>query len=419
MNKGKFCVLTNCCAVQRNETYRIANFFKLNDYIEITNSKEADINVITTCGVTDETEEESFDNIKRILANCKLGSKVIISGCLPNICLEKIRTIFADAIIIPLDKIELFNNLIDCKIKIEDVFYNNNALFHHSDWDPRARKDKYTSEYLIAKSLSRKYNNLNFIESFKYATQGYYLWKDEEIFEIKISSGCVNNCSYCASRIGIGKYKSKDLNRIKSELEIALINGKTKVMLMGDELGAYGNDINKSLIDVIKLCVLVNPKIRIGIRYIHPDFLVDLYSLLKPYMKNIFFMCVSVQSASANVLKLMNRNNNIADIETILKDINQNYKHIFLHTQIIIGFPNEKDEDFYKTVKFLEKVKFDYIRYNAFSAREGTKAFELPLEYSDSALDERMKYMKSFCDYNRKERLYSRYSNIICESLDE
>lgn len=409
-----FCVSTNCCAVQRNETYRIAKFFRLNGWNEVNDPSEANINVITTCGVTDITEKDSFSIIEGIVDSKRADGIIVISGCLPNICIDKLMYKYPDVYYVPLDNMALFDDIINATIKISDVYFNSNPAFHHSKGDPTLDSALYDDELRFAKALSKKYNEPRFLDCYDYATQGRYLWKDESIFEVKISSGCTNECSYCASRLGIGNYRSKSLAQIEKEIKLGHSLGYTKVMLMGDELGAYGSDIGCDFLKVLELCFDIDPNIEVGIRYIHPDYLVQLYPKLKKYFKNIFFLCVSLQSASPKVLKLMNRNEKvIQEIRPILKDINENYLNVYLHTQIIIGFPNEESEDFDLTLSFLKEFKFDFIRYNAFSARKGTKAYSYPVEYSADELKERMCIMKEFVKYNRYERLYSRYQQLI------
>lgn len=411
-----FCVSTNCCAVQRNETYRIAKYLRLNGWSEVNDPSLVNMNIITTCGVTDITEKDSFKIIDRILDSKKEDGIIVIAGCLPNICIDKLTDKYPGAFYVPLDNMELFDNLINATIKISDVYYNSNPQFHHSTGDPTLDSNLYDDDLRFAKALSKKYNDYRFLDCYDYATQGRYLWKDESIFEVKISSGCTNECSYCASRLGIGKYRSKSLAQIEKEIRLGYSLGYRKVMLMGDELGAYGTDIGCSLLEVLKLCQDIDPNIRIGIRYIHPDYLVQIFPKLEEFLYKIYFLCVSLQSASPKVLRLMNRNvNALQDIRPIFKKINECYPNVYLHTQIIIGFPNEDSQDFHLTLDFLKEFKFDFIRYNAFSAREGTKAYAYSVEYSENELEKRMKIMGEFVKYNRYERLYSRYQQLILE----
>lgn len=413
--KKYFYIATNCCAVQRSETYRIENFFIKNGWLETTECALSDINIITTCGVTNDIEESSFCMIDRVAKQAKASSKLIVSGCLPNICIDNLRMRYPQAIFIPLDQLEGFDSLISATYKIRDVTYNNNARHHHSKGDPRLEEDLYADELIVAESLSQKFADDRILQAYNYATPGRYLWKDNSIFEVKISSGCNNNCSYCASRFGVGRYRSKALEKIKKEVEDGLSQGYQMFMLMGDELGDYGCDIGLSLVDVLKLCVEIEPNIQIGIRYIHPDKLVELFNYLKVYLKNIFFCCISIQSASPRVLEKMNRIYNMNDVEAIIKNLNLNYSHIFLHTQIIIGFPNESEDDFVKTINFLQRCKFDFIRYNVFSPRKITQAYSYKIVYTPVELERRIETMKHFCEGNRIERLYRRYCSIISE----
>lgn len=411
----RVCVKTNCCAVQRNETYRISRFFKLNGWQEVASIEDADMIIITTCGVTKESEENAFQMIKEAYVSSCEQKRVVVSGCLPNICAQKLHEHFPDAIYISLDKLTLFDELINAKVSISSVFYNADPQFHHSEGDPRLDANKYDAELMLAHHLSNAYNNHSFIEAYNYSTQGRYLWKDDSIFEIKISSGCTQKCNYCASRMGIGSYNSKPLNNILRELDIAISNGYTNIMLIGDELGAYGIDIDTSLPELLDCIIATNDKLRIGIRYIHPTYLLQLFPILGNYLKYVFFMCISIQSASGKVLSEMNRDNNITEVENSIVWIRNHFPSMYLHTQIIIGFPTETQDDFMKTMTFLQNCKFDYVRYNVFSPREGTDAYKMTPCYTPSELESRIQIMKAFCRTTRKEILYDRYVKLISD----
>lgn len=419
MQQSSFYVATNCCAVQRNETYRIAKFFKLNGWKELSSPEDSDINIVTTCGVTNITEKDAFRLVEEIYKKQKTNAVLVISGCLPNICLSTLSDAFPTARCIPLDKLDMFDELICADIKISDVFYNSEPELHHSSGDPTLDSNIYSHELAAFQRISEVFFSKRILENYNYCTQGRYLWKDDSFFEIKISSGCSFHCSYCVSRKGIGAYRSKPLDRIEQELQIGIAKGYKRIMLMGDELGGYGHDIGLSLIDVLTICKRMGPDVKIGIRYIHPDFLIELYPKLKPFMSNIFFVCVSLQSGSPKVLRTMNRRDNVSEICNIIKEVSCLFPQVYLHTQIIVGFPTEEEEDFQKTLKMLHECRFDYIRVNRFSAREGTTAFGLPTVCSYEEIENRMNYIQEFCRYNRIERIYSRMISEIGRADEE
>lgn len=416
---SKVCIKTNCCAVQRNETYRIAEFFRQNGWHETENVEEADVTVITTCGVTEETENDSFNIVDSVIGKAKESAEIVVSGCLPNICVEKLKAKFFKAKFIPLDKLELFDALIEADVNISSVFYNAEPVFHHSSSDPRLDGHKYDSEYNAATQLGNMLDDKRFVEAYNYSTQGRYLWKDDSIFEIKVSSGCAQKCSYCASRLGIGNYRSKAIVDILREVDIAISKGYTNIMLMGDEIGAYGLDIGSSFIELVDSILTRNELIKIGIRYLHPTYLHVYFSELDRYFRRIFFICVSIQSASAKVLRDMNRDDNIQDIERDIIQIRSKFPDLYLHTQIIIGFPTETTEDFVETMTFLKHCRFDYIRYNIFSHREGTAAYQMNRCFDTEELNKRRLIMRDYCRANRKEVLYDKYVRLIEKSGKE
>ena len=409
-----FKILTNCCAVQRSETYRIALFFKLNGYVETKNVSDAKMLVITTCGVTQDCEDESKDIIKQVLVGAKENATIIVSGCLPNIDKESLKEIADKRIIfIPFTQMSSFNNLIECSVKIEDVVYNTLSDVHISDGDPRAVNDDYRSEEELSLWLSNHYHDNRFYDSFKYTTRGKYLWEDKDLFEVKVSSGCAFNCSYCASRIGIGGYVSKPLAKIIKEVEIGIKEGYQKIMLMGDEIGKYGSDIDENLDNLLSNIFCLNGLSQVGIRYIHPNMLLKYQDSIIANISKIFFICISLQTGSGKNLLQMNREDNIGQVLLVLKKIKEENPFCFIHTQVMVGFPNETDEDFNCTKKLITNFDFDFVRINKFSPRKGTAALSMDGQVEESIKRERCSELQTLCDKRREQIIAERYLSLL------
>ena len=207
-----------------------------------------------------------------------------------------------------------------------------------------------------------------------------YMWDDSLTFQIKVSYGCPGNCSYCATKLGIGEFRSVDKDFVIKQFVEGLDKGYTYFMLMGDEIGAYGRDINTSLPDLLQqMYDLSNGKAVISIRYIHPDILVNLYDRLKKFFATGFvnYFCCAIQSASPAVLKRMNRNPDIEPFIRCMEDMNRNKYPVSKHTQIIVGFPGETSEDVLLTMDAIRRCKFEHININLFSPRRHTAAWSM------------------------------------------
>ena len=409
-----FKIFTNCCAVQRSETYRIASFFKRNGYVETKHINEAEILVITTCGVTQDCENESIDIIKQVLVGAKDNSIIIVSGCLPNIDKKAIEEIGDKRIIyIPFTQMPLFNKVIECTVKIDDVVYNTLSDVHISDGDPKAVNDDYSNEEALSLWFSNHYHDNRFYDSFKYTTRGKYLWRDKDLFEVKVSSGCAFNCSYCASRIGIGEYVSKSLDKIIEEVKKGINKGYQKIMLMGDEIGKYGCDINANFEILLDCIFRLSGQFQLGIRYIHPDMLLKYQDSITANISKIFFICVSLQTGSGKNLFQMNRDDNIDRVLLVLKELKQRNPFCFIHTQIMVGFPNETDDDYNCTKNLIAGFDFDFVRINKFSPRKCTAAFFMDNQVDEAIKQARFNDLQLLCDRRREQVIAKRYLSLL------
>ena len=127
----KVYINTNGCAILRHETYRISKYFRLNGYEEVLNPQEADIAVLTGCGVTENDEDISIDMILKTREQLPYSSTLILSGCLPRIAAKRIVDNVPNIIMIANDEFYKFDELIGVKknegTPINEVVYNNSA----------------------------------------------------------------------------------------------------------------------------------------------------------------------------------------------------------------------------------------------------------------------------------------------------
>lgn len=405
----KIYIETNGCAVQRHETYKIANFFIANGWEEIESPEQADMIVMTTCGVVKWTEENALSAIKRLSTLKKKGAPLVVSGCLPSINSDSINNIDHNIIQIDTKEMERFNELINAKVPYETIDYNANPNRHHSLGDPEVHVEQNEIDDIKLINMFPEHKRV-LDESFRYTTKGQHLWREPDLFEIRVSYGCASNCSYCITKKAIGNFKSVPKERIISQFYSGLSQGYKKFMLMGDEIGFYGIDTNDSLKALIDAIYDIPGDFRVGIRYIHPDMLVREYEGLEKYFANgfIFYFCTAFQSGSPKILKAMNRNPDITPLINILREMDNKRFPVYKHTQVIVGFPGESEQDFLRTFQVLNCCGFDYVTVTQFSPREGTVAATLEDQVSDEVKAKRYKQILDWMNINRSARLYRR-----------
>ena len=203
-----------------------------------------------------------------------------------------------------------------------------------------------------------------------------------DVYSIKICTGCSHNCSFCSVRLSRGRLKSKPLSQVIAEFREGIKLGFTKFGLLGTEIGIYGKDIQENLVGLIDRIMDAGTghNFEIRLRNIHPRWvfenLTDLERLLDTGI--ITYMSTPVQSGSDRILELMKRSYNAEEMKHAAMTIKNSFPSVNLHSQVLIGFPGETDDDFCATLNLLKEIEFDGIEVYNFTPRDGTLAATMP-----------------------------------------
>lgn len=369
-------IKSNGCAVLMHETERIAKYFILNGWTLTMLPEEADILIMTCCGVTHNEENEAIEMLRQLEISRTTESHIIVSGCMPAFAKERVLDVSPEAIILKYDELSALDGIIAATISFESVYYNIHPVLEAED-NSMCETD---TDLCLMRKIDKQCNGNTCELAWNFSALRKYMWKNSKTYQIKVSYGCPGNCSYCATKLGIGNFRSVSKSLVIRQFTHGLKEGYTHFMLMGDEIGAYGRDINTSLTDLLQeMYDLSEGKAVISIRYIHPDILVSLYDKLKKFFASGFvnYFCCAIQSASPTVLKRMNRNPNIEPFIRCMEDIHNNHYPINKHTQIIVGFPGETSDDVLLTMDAIRRCRFDHININLFSPRRHTQAWDM------------------------------------------
>ena len=405
---------SNGCAVLMHETERIAKYFRENEWVLSEYAKDADIVLMTCCGVTQNEEDEAIEKLLQLEAERSIESRFIVSGCMPAFARDRVLDINPEITILRYEELTSLDSIINADIPFSKVYYNVN---------PQIRSNCLTeieldSDLDLMQKIDREYGSDQCERAWEYATLRKYMWQDGRTYQIKVSYGCPGNCSYCATKLGIGNFRSVAMESVMQQFREGLEHGYTRFLLIGDEIGSYGRDIDTSLPELLRqMCEESDGKAIVAIRYIHPDILVKNYEELKPFFASGFvnYFCCAIQSASAGILRKMNRNPNIEPFIRCMEDINVNHYPINKHTQIIIGFPGETADDVLLTMDALRRCQFDHININLYSRRKGTAAWDL----GDDITIEEKKFRAELIRYTmrmcKKALLYDAMKSVIIQ----
>ena len=326
----------------------VENLFKINGYEVADDVNFASIIIINTCSFLKSKEEYFLKFITEVNNNLKKEQKLIIIGCLPNICKEELLKINKNIILFArdLDEIKTYFN------------FEKNIVTKSSSVSDRLSFKKSILYYFNKYILHSKH-----IE---------YRLKREKVCYLQISTGCKGKCTYCSEKF-ITKLKSRTINEIINAIYDGISRGYNLFALNSDDASAYGKDINTSLEKLLKEIMLIKENIYFSIPEFNPNGLTNkVIDYLKD--KRFLYITIPIESGSQKILNLMQK----------VKMLKKNNKKLKINTHVIVGFPGETEEDFNKTKEILKTGLFDRVKVFMYSERPNTKA----LEFKDKVSEE-------------------------------
>ncbi|MDE6789321.1 MAG: tRNA (N6-isopentenyl adenosine(37)-C2)-methylthiotransferase MiaB [Ruminococcus sp.] len=211
---------------------------------------------------------------------------------------------------------------------------------------------------------------------------------------VPIMFGCNNFCTYCIVPYVRGRERSRRQEDIIAEVESLVQNGYREIMLLGQNVNSYGNDFGE---------INAFPALLRELNKIEGDFIIRFMSShpkdASRELIDTIFECGKVakhlhlplQSGSSDVLNRMNRRYTAEKYLEIVDYIRNKDPEFSLTTDLIVGFPNESDDDFQATLDIIKRVKYDNIYSFIYSKRSGTKAAEMSDFTSDEVKSQRMR----------------------------
>lgn len=209
---------------------------------------------------------------------------------------------------------------------------------------------------------------------------------------VNIMYGCDKFCTYCIVPYTRGKQRSRMPEDIINEVKELVKDGYMEVTLLGQNVNAYGKDLNINytmanlLEDVAKTGI---PRVRFVTS--HPwDFTTDMISIIAKYDNIMPYIHLPLQSGSSNILKKMGRRYTKEEYRELFYKIKEMIPECSITTDIIVGFPGETKEDFQDTIDLVNELKYDLAYTFIYSPREGTPASIMKDETSMEEKKERL-----------------------------
>lgn len=351
-------ICTLGCRVNQYESAAVSDElvslgFEMRDFSDV-----CDVYIINTCAVTAESERKSRQMIRRAHAQ-NPAAHVIVMGCYSQL--------HADA-----------------AAKIEGVNYvcgNRNKMTA-----ARAAKMLVDGEFPSREILDVAHAPL---EEMKISRS------DRTRAYVKIEDGCDNNCAYCIIKKARGAVVSRKIADVCDEIAALARKGYREVVLTGIEVASFGRDTGEKLTDLIHGVAENKNILRIRLASLEPSVLTrDFVDALAAEPKFMPSFHLSLQSGSSRVLALMKRKYNIERVLASVSYIKEKIPQATFTADVIVGFPEESEEDFEQTCTAADKIGFLHMHIFPFSPREGTVAAAMSGQIEDDEKRRRAAHLK-------------------------
>ena len=387
----KIFIKTFGCQMNEYDSNRIYDLAKNIGFNKTNVKTEANCFVLNTCHIREKATEKVYDEIGRLKKSFRNSEKplVIISGCVAQAESDEMikREPYIDIVIGP-----------QSYHKIGDLILNyqrKKGKFNETDFD-----------------VIKKFDELEKIPISQNKISSY----------LTIQEGCDKFCNFCVVPYTRGPEFSRPFKQIIDEANTLVNNGAREIILLGQNVNAYNFFDNKKkykLSSLIRELNKIQNLKRIRYTTSHPkDMSDDLINCYKDCEKLMPFLHLPIQSGSDRILKLMNRKHNTKYYLEVIEKLKNANKDIKLSSDFIIGYPDETESDYKKTIDIIEKVGFINSYSFIFSARPGTPAANKKTKNSEvnkTRLKNLQNILESYQLKNNKEYL-NKFSKVLVEN---
>jgi threonylcarbamoyladenosine tRNA methylthiotransferase MtaB len=203
---------------------------------------------------------------------------------------------------------------------------------------------------------------------------------------VKIQDGCDHRCAYCVVPAVRGRPASKPMEEVLQEIEALATAGAPEVVLCGIRLGAYGRDLGNGSLAVLLREVRHTRIPRVRLSSLEPmDVSDELIAEIADHPRLCRHLHLPMQSGDDQVLAEMGRGYTSGGFASLVGKLRGAWPEVAISADVMVGFPGETEEQFERTVGFVQEIGFSHLHVFPFSARPGTPAAERRDQVSASA----------------------------------
>ena len=376
----KYYIKTYGCQMNVHDSENIKALLETMNFTETENMEDADLILLNTCAVRENAHNKVFGFLGRV-KHLKETKPHIISGICG--CMAQEESVVSE---------------IKSKYKWVDIVFGTHNIQNLPNIlnDSLINKEQEIEVFSIEGDVIE---NLPVKRDSKYKA-----W-------VNIMFGCDKFCTYCIVPYTRGKQRSREPKFIIDEVKQLIKDGYKEVTLLGQNVNAYGKDLESDY----TMSNLLSDVAKTGIERIrfvtsHPwDFDDDMINVIKTNDNIMPYIHLPLQSGSNRILKLMGRRYTKEEYLTLFKKLKDSIPNVSITTDIIVGFPGETIDDFNQTLSVVQECKYDSAYTFIFSPRVGTPAAKMqddvPLEEKNNRLYKLNELVNKYANENNQKYL--------------
>jgi len=370
------------CRLNLYETDSIASQFSVNNYQVVDFAEEADVYIVNTCTVTNQSDHKSRQEIKKVRKHYPKAI-TLVTGCMATNYKESLQDSSDIDYVVDNDHKTNVFTVIDSHLKGEIVSPDNfeKDLFGYDS----ARNTLHTRSF------------------------------------IKIQDGCNNFCTFCIIPKVRGRATSRPFEDVLANVSEVIGFGFKEIVLTGINLGTYksGNIDFEKLVEKI---LDIPGDFRVRISSIEPDGYSESFFRLFKNPKLTQHMHICLQSGSESVLKRMKRMYSASEFSRLIKSIKQEYPSFNITTDVIVGFPGETVEEFNETISMMKDLEFGHVHTFKYSLRRNTRAEGFPDHLSDKLKSQRSEIVRKLSEQHRlkyRKQFIGKKQTVLIEKIND
>jgi len=388
--KGKkYFLRTYGCQMNVHDSEAIRSYLETLGYSNTEVIEEANLVVLNTCAI----RENARDKVVGFLGKCKYlkknrdDFKIVLAGCMA----EQLDFI---------ESIQKNHKYVDLVIGTHNIHELPKLLLEMND---KQNIEVYS-------------NSDEIIEGMKFA-------RDSKVTAwVNIMYGCDKFCTYCIVPYTRGRERSRKLEDILTEVSHLKENGYKEITLLGQNVNAYGRDIGESFANLLEKVAETGIE-RIRFVTSHPwNFTDEMIDIIAKYENIMPYIHLPLQSGSNEILKKMNRRYTKEEYLELYRKMKERIPNVAITTDIIVGFPNESEEDFEDTLDVVRTCEYDGAYTFIFSPRVGTPAALMKDEISLEVKEERLQRLNELVNhYSNKnnQKLLGKIVDVLILGVSE